>query len=90
MQKEDEETAGDKEDEAEQSDDLPSSYCTIILNHKKIYETRTKPKNAKPFFNAGTERYVRDWRTCELMVSCRDSRETENDAVGLFHFSLCI
>jgi hypothetical protein len=80
LQKRDESQA-DREDEAEQSDDLPSSYCTIILDHKKIYMTRTKPKNAKPFFNAGTERFVRDWRTCQVMISCRDSRESENDAL---------
>ncbi|KAM7200717.1 hypothetical protein V8F20_005219 [Naviculisporaceae sp. PSN 640] len=69
----------DREDEAEQSDSLPDSYCTIILNHRKIYRTRTKPKNAKPFFNAGTERFVKDWRTAEVIVSVRDSREGEND-----------
>ncbi|KAK1757995.1 hypothetical protein QBC47DRAFT_373526 [Echria macrotheca] len=70
---------GHREDEAEQSDDLPDSYCTVILNHRKIYRTRTKPKNAKPFFNAGTERFVRDWRTAEVIVSVRDAREGEND-----------
>lgn len=68
-----------KEDAAEQSDALPDSYCTIILNQRKIYRTRTKPKNAKPFFNAGTERFVKDWRTCELIISVRDSREGEMD-----------
>ncbi|KAK5076264.1 hypothetical protein LTR64_006258 [Lithohypha guttulata] len=60
---------------------LPDSYCTIALNHKKIYKTRTKPRNAKPFFNAGTERFVKDWTTCELIVSVRDSREKEDDAL---------
>lgn len=69
----------DREDEAEQSDGLPDSYCTIILNHRRIYRTRTKPKNAKPFFNAGTERFVKDWRTAEVIVSVRDSREGERD-----------
>jgi Ca2+-dependent lipid-binding protein len=36
-------------DEEEEGDDLPSAYCTIILNHQKIFKTRTKPKNSKPF-----------------------------------------
>ncbi|KAL8997854.1 MAG: hypothetical protein Q9169_002936 [Polycauliona sp. 2 TL-2023] len=53
----DEETEGDA---AEGSDELPSSYCTVILNHQKIFKTRTKPKSSTPFFNAGTERFVRD------------------------------
>ena len=69
----------DSDNEDEGSDDLPSSYCTIILNHAKIYKTRTKPKSAKPFFNAGTERYVKDWRSAEVIVSVRDSRVHEND-----------
>lgn len=79
----------DREDEAEQSDDLPDSYCTIIMNHQKIYRTRTKPKNAKPFFNAGTERFVRDWKTAELIVSVRDSREHEEDPLlGIVYLPL--
>jgi hypothetical protein len=80
---------GDREDGAEQSDDLPSSYCTVILNHKNIFMTRTKPKNAKPFFNAGTERFIRDWRTTEVMISVRDSTEAENDALlGIIYLPL--
>ncbi|KAJ9130110.1 C2 (Calcium/lipid-binding, CaLB) [Coniochaeta hoffmannii] len=79
----------DREDEAEQSDELPDSYCTVILNHQKIYRTRTKPKNAKPFFNAGTERFVRDWKTAELIVSVRDSREHEEDPLlGIVYLPL--
>ncbi|KAH8885012.1 hypothetical protein GQ53DRAFT_879311 [Thozetella sp. PMI_491] len=79
----------DREDEAEQSDNLPDSYCTIILNHRKVYRTRTKPKNAKPFFNAGTERFVSDWQTTEVMVSVRDSREAENDPLlGIVYLPL--
>ncbi|KAL8966361.1 MAG: hypothetical protein Q9197_006029, partial [Variospora fuerteventurae] len=44
-------------------DDLPSSYCTIILNHQKIFKTRTKSKSSEPFFNAATERFIRDAST---------------------------
>lgn len=39
----------DNDEEEEAGGDLPSSYCTVILNHQKIFKTRTKPKNAKPF-----------------------------------------
>lgn len=78
-----------REDGAEQNDDLPDSYCTIIMNHQQIYRTRTKPKNAKPFFNAGTERFVRDWKTAELIVSVRDSREHEDDPLlGIVYLPL--
>jgi len=85
----DDEEAAAAEDEAEVADDLPSSYCTIILNHQKIFKTRTKPKNSKPFFNAGTEKFLRDWRTAEVMVSVRDARVHENDALlGVVYFPL--
>jgi hypothetical protein len=89
LQKTEKKESDDKEDEDEQADDLPSAYCTIILNHKKIYMTRTKPKNAKPFFNAGTERFIRDWRTTELMISVRDNREREVDPLlGIIYLPL--
>ncbi|TID27530.1 meiotically up-regulated protein [Venturia nashicola] len=68
-------------DEKEEDDDLPSSFCTIILNHQKIFKTRTKPKNAKPFFNAGCERFIRDWRNAEVMISVRDARVHEDSAL---------
>jgi hypothetical protein len=89
LQKQDKGDGGDDEEEAEQSDDMPDSYCTIILNHKKIFKTRTKPKNSKPFFNAGTERFIRDWRDTEVIVSVRDAREREDDPlIGLVYLPL--
>ncbi|OTB07880.1 hypothetical protein M426DRAFT_317779 [Hypoxylon sp. CI-4A] len=89
LQKDDKGDGGDDEDEAEQHDDMPDSYCTIIMNHKKIYKSRTKPKNSKPFFNAGTERFVRDWRDTQIIVSVRDSREREDDPlIGIVYLPL--
>ena len=79
----------DGNDAEEGTGDLPSSYCTIILNHQKIFKTRTKPKNDKPFFNAGTERFIRDWRTTEFMLSVRDARVHEDDPlIGIVYFPL--
>ena len=89
LNKHDKEGSKDDEDQADQAEDLPSSYATIIINHEKVYRTRTKPKNAKPFFNASTERFIRDWRDCEVMVSVRDDRERENDALlGMIYLPL--
>ncbi|KAI0398109.1 hypothetical protein F5Y17DRAFT_412319 [Xylariaceae sp. FL0594] len=89
LQKQDKGDGGDDEEEAEKADDMPDSYCTIILNHKKIFKTRTKPKNSKPFFNAGTERFIRDWRSTEVIVSVRDAREREDDPlIGLVYLPL--
>ena len=83
-------TQGDEGDEsAGGAADLPSSYATVIVNHQTVFKTRTKPKNAKPFFNAGTERLIRDWRTTEVMVSVRDSRIHENDPLlGIVYLPL--
>ena len=74
---------------AEGAGELPSSYATVILNHQTVFKTRTKPKSTKPFFNAGTERLVRDWHTTEVMVAVRDSRVHENDPLlGLVYLPL--
>jgi hypothetical protein len=79
----------DIDEETETDDDMPDSYCNIILNHKKIYRTRTKPKNSKPFFNAGTERFVRDWRSCEVIIGVRDAREREDDPlIGIVYLPI--
>ena len=77
------------EDEAEDGDDLPSSYCTIMLNHKNVFKTRTKPKNSKPFFNAGCERFIRDVRNTEVHIAVRDSRVHEDDPLlGIVYLPL--
>ncbi|ORY65771.1 uncharacterized protein BCR38DRAFT_165723 [Pseudomassariella vexata] len=79
----------DSEEQAEQTDDMPDSYCTIILNHRKIYRSRTKPKNSKPFFNASTERFIKDWKTTEVIISVRDAREREEDPlIGIVYLPL--
>ncbi|RFU77442.1 hypothetical protein TARUN_4789 [Trichoderma arundinaceum] len=79
---------GNASDE-ETGDGLPSAYCTVIINHKKAYKTRTKPQNTKPFFNASCERFIRDWKSCEVYVSVRDARLHEDDALlGIVHLPL--
>ncbi|KAF2876244.1 meiotically up-regulated gene 190 protein [Massariosphaeria phaeospora] len=76
-------------DEEEEGEDLPSSYCTIIINHQKVFRTRTKPKNSKPFFNAGCERFVPDYRNAEVHIAVRDSRVHEDDPLlGIIHLPL--
>ncbi|ROW03012.1 hypothetical protein VMCG_05674 [Cytospora schulzeri] len=55
----------------------------------EIYRSRTKPKNSKPFFNAATERFIRDWRNTEIIVSVRDAREREADPlIGIVYLPL--
>ncbi|KAK5989033.1 Meiotically up-regulated gene protein [Cladobotryum mycophilum] len=63
----------------EQSKKLPSSYCTILVNDDLVYKTRTKVVSSQPIFNAGTEKFVRDWRSCIVTVAVRDSRNRQHD-----------
>lgn len=35
--------------EDDEAGDLPSPYCTVIINHQKVYKTRTKMKSNSPF-----------------------------------------
>ena len=79
----------EEDDDENYEDDLPSPYCTIIINGKILYKTRTKPKNSNPFFNAGTERFIRDWRETQVIVAVRDARVHENDPLlGIVYLPL--
>lgn len=67
------------ENTQEEGGKLPSSYCTIALNDQLIYRTRCKVLSSKPIFNAGTERFIRDWRSAIVTVAVRDQRHREHD-----------
>ncbi|CAA7266908.1 unnamed protein product [Cyclocybe aegerita] len=77
--------SGVREDaEGDEEGDLPSAYCTIIINHQKVYKTRTKMKSSNPFYDAGTEKFIRDWRTTDVIISVRDNRVHElNPVIGV-------
>jgi Ca2+-dependent lipid-binding protein len=60
---------------------LPSSYCTILFNDELVYRTRTKVVSSKPIFNAGTERFMRDWRSGIVTVTVRDQRMRQHDPI---------
>lgn len=53
---------------------MPSSYCEIIVNDDMIYKTRVKQYSSMPYFEAGTERFIRDWRETVVRVQVRDAR----------------
>ncbi|KAK4638051.1 uncharacterized protein CLAFUR5_00630 [Fulvia fulva] len=65
----------------EEGGDLPTSYCTILFNDELVYRTRAKAVSSKPIFNAGTERFVRDWRNAIITVTVRDSRNRQHDPI---------
>ncbi|GAB7352816.1 hypothetical protein MBLNU459_g3431t1 [Dothideomycetes sp. NU459] len=65
----------------ETGDHLPTSYCTILYNDELVYRTRAKAVSSQPIFNAGTERFVRDWRSAIVTVTVRDSRNRQHDPI---------
>jgi C2 domain-containing protein len=65
----------------EQGGTLPTSYCTICLNDELVYRTRSKAVSSQPIFNAGTERFIRDWRSAIFTVTVRDQRNREHDPI---------
>ena len=71
--------AGDNTDE--ENKQLPNSYCTILFNDVLVYRTRAKVVSSKPIFNAGTERFMRDWRSGIVTVTVRDQRHRQHDPI---------
>ncbi|KAI1439000.1 C2 domain-containing protein [Xylaria sp. CBS 124048] len=71
--------AGEIKEEAAKT--LPSAYCTICINDELAYKTRTKVVSSRPIFNAGTERFIRDWRSAIVTVTVRDSRNRQHDPI---------
>ncbi|OAA55929.1 c2 domain containing protein [Niveomyces insectorum RCEF 264] len=65
----------------EQGNTLPSAYCTIIVNDELVYKTRSKVASSRPIFEAGTERFVRDWRSTIATVTVRDRRNRQHDPI---------
>jgi Ca2+-dependent lipid-binding protein len=63
----------------EEGDDLPSAYFRIRINDETTYQSRVKPIQSHPFFQAGQERFIRDWRTAVINIQVRDSRVRESD-----------
>ncbi|EFR03857.1 meiotically up-regulated 190 protein [Nannizzia gypsea CBS 118893] len=69
------------ESTGEEGKQFPTSYCTIHLNDEPIFRTRAKAVSSKPIFNAGTEKFVRDWRSAMVTVAVRDQRNREHDPI---------
>ncbi|KAK4987714.1 hypothetical protein LTR66_002656 [Elasticomyces elasticus] len=65
----------------EEGGTLPTSYCTILFNDELVYRTRAKAVSSQPIFNAGTERFMRDWRSGIVTVTVRDQRHREHDPI---------
>ena len=75
----------DTSEPAEEGENLPNGYCEIIVNDDMIYKTRVKQYTSMPYFEAGTERFVRDWRETVVRVQVRDARSAFSFSETSFH-----
>lgn len=64
----------DTSEPEEEGENLPNSYCEIILNDDMIYKTRVKQYTSMPYFEAGTERFIRNWMETVVRIQVRDAR----------------
>ncbi|KAG8908594.1 hypothetical protein FRB99_004882 [Tulasnella sp. 403] len=79
----------DTDEPSEQGSNLPSAYCEIIVNDDLVYKTRVKQYSSMPFFEAGTEVFVRNWETAVVRIVVRDSRLREHDPIlGIINLPL--
>lgn len=63
----------DTDNASEASGNLPSAYCEILVNDDMIFKTRVKQYSSNPYFEAGTEVFLRDWTHTRLSVVVRGS-----------------
>lgn len=68
-----------EEDDEEGADALPSSYCNVIINHTKVYKTRTKPKNSQPFVSQEASTHVSRVRRSTSHLTRTSSTPRQND-----------
>ncbi|CAO1633994.1 unnamed protein product [Jaminaea pallidilutea] len=76
-----EDESGDPVSGAEGMGKLPSSYVQVLLNDEAVLSTRVKTLNPRPFFNAGSERFVPDFTRGRIDFVVRDRRQRESDAI---------
>lgn len=80
MGKEREGTYGqDVDAKAGEGKQLPNGYVEFIVNDDIIYKTRVKQYTNMPFYEAGTETFIRDWTKTEVRLAVRDARLREHD-----------
>ena len=54
-----------------------------------VYKTRTKQYSAMPFFEAGTELFLRNYKDTSVRIVVRDARLREHDPIlGIVNLDL--
>ncbi|KAF2165294.1 hypothetical protein M409DRAFT_36902 [Zasmidium cellare ATCC 36951] len=63
----------------DETPDAPTSYANIYINQHRVTRTLIKPRNSDPNFGSEVWRFVRDWRTAEVIVVVRDKKRHRTD-----------
>lgn len=63
----------------EEISDVPTSYATIYINQHRVTRTLTKPRSSDPKYGCDVFRFVRNWRTAEIVVVVRDKKRHRSD-----------
>ncbi|KEI42441.1 uncharacterized protein L969DRAFT_14642 [Mixia osmundae IAM 14324] len=71
----------DTADASQLEGNIPSPYVEFVVNDTIVYKTRVKPYTTFPFFEAGTEIFIKDWQNTIVRLVTRDSRLREHDPI---------
>lgn len=63
----------------DETPDAPTSYANIYINQHRVTRTLTKPRDSDPAYGSEFCRFIRDWRTAEVIIVVRDKRRSRSD-----------
>ncbi|GAA5859255.1 hypothetical protein JCM8547_008941 [Rhodosporidiobolus lusitaniae] len=55
--------------------DVPSSYVEAFVNDEEVFRTRLKPFSNAPYFNTGSEAFLRNWQEAVVSFAVMDYRD---------------
>ncbi|GAA5866026.1 hypothetical protein JCM1840_003381 [Sporobolomyces johnsonii] len=61
--------------------DLPSCYVDAVVNDGLVFQTRLKPFSNAPYFNTGSESFIRDWPQSKIVFAAMDRRDRDHDVL---------
>ncbi|GAA5891821.1 hypothetical protein JCM6882_007373 [Rhodosporidiobolus microsporus] len=69
--------------------DLPSSYVEAMVCDEMVFRTRLKPFSNAPYYNTGSEAFLRDWQQATVSFAVMDYRDRDHDVLaGYVHLDL--
>lgn len=60
---------------------LPSTYCFVLINDQRIFETRVKKQTSDPYINSGVEHFIEDFDRTRVDLVVMEVRAREHDSI---------